>query len=137
MISAETRGYLARFLSVGGVGFLVDAGIFQGLVWLDMGPIAARVVSTVFAVTVTWFLNRRHTFRTSGVSARGHEYLRYWVVHCIGLAINFGAFLIALDVLPIAREIPIIALCAGAAAALVFNFLGARYWAYRTESSCQ
>ena len=137
MISAETRGYLARFLSVGGIGFVVDAAIFQTLIWLDAGPIAARVVSTSIAITATWYLNRRHTFKTAGISPRGPEYLRYWIVQSVGTAISFGVFLVVLDVWSAARDIPILALIAGAAAALVFNFLGARYWAYSTESSCQ
>ncbi len=134
MISAETRGYFARFLSVGGVGFIADAGVFQVLVWLGQGPILARVASTVVAVTVTWFLNRRLTFRTSGVSRRGPEYLRYWLVASVGLVINFGVFLLALAIVPLMQEIPILALFAGAGAAVIFNFIGARYWAYRRES---
>lgn len=137
MISAETRSYFGRFLSVGGVGFLVDASIFQSLIWLEIGPVAARIVSTSIAITATWWLNRRHTFKTSGVSPSGPEYLRYWLVQGIGTAISFGVFLVVLDVSALAREIPILALGVSAGAALIFNFLGARYWAYSTESSCQ
>ena len=134
MISAETRGYFARFLSVGGVGFLADAAVFQCLVWLGQGPIPARIASTVVAVTVTWYLNRRLTFKTAGISRRSTEYLRYWLVASIGLVINFGAFLLVLSSVPLAGDIPILALLAGAGAAVLFNFVGARYWAYQRES---
>jgi putative flippase GtrA len=40
-----------------------------------------------------------------------------------------------LDVFTPLQTVPIVALAAGAAAALAFNFLGARLWAFRLESA--
>ena len=127
------QAILPRFLVVGGCGFLLDAGIFQALVSADVGPIGARVVSAAAAITLTWYLNRRHVFRTHGVNRHGPEYLRYLSVQTFGLVINFGTFLILVTRVEAFRAMPLLALCAGAGLAIAFNFLGARYWAYRVH----
>ena len=122
---------LPRFLGVGACGFLTDVGIFWLLGWLGNEPLPARVVSASAAITLTWYLNRLHVFRTAGFSPHGPEYLRYLTVQAFGLIVNFGAFLFLLARGGVFAELPILALCGGAALAIAFNFLGSRYWAYR------
>ena len=122
---------LPRFLGVGACGFLTDVGVFSLLGWLDEEPLSARVVSASIAITLTWYLNRLHVFQTSGHSAHGPEYLRYLTVQAFGLIVNFGTFLFLLSRGGIFAELPLLALCGGAALAIAFNFLGSRYWAYR------
>ncbi len=46
---------------------------------------------------------------------------------------NFAVFLALLNGVQVLREVPVVALCGGALVAITFNFLGARYWAFRTE----
>ena len=58
---------LARFLSVGGVAFVVDMGLFNLLRFgpgelLAEKPITAKVVSTLVATLVSWVGNRLWTF---------------------------------------------------------------------------
>ncbi len=122
---------LPRFLGVGACGFLTDAGVFSALVWLGTEPLPARLVSASVAITLTWYLNRLHVFRTDGYSAHGPEYLRYLTVQAFGLIVNFGVFLYLLARGGVFAELPLLALCGGAALAIAFNFLGSRYWAYR------
>lgn len=134
MTAQSTRALLARFLPVGGAGFLVDAGVFQLLFTLGHGAMVARVVSTVFAVTVTWYLNRNLVFKTRIVNRSAPEFARYVVVQAAGLAVNLGVFVALLATIEALQRVPIVALCGGAAAAITFNFLGARYWAFRHEA---
>ena len=124
---------LGRFMSVGGFGFLLDLGVFQGLVWLGLEPIPARLVSASMAVTLTWILNRHLVFYTSNQIGRGAEYMRYIVVQALGLSINLGVFLLLLESSELAGRVPVLALIGGAAAAIFFNYLGARYWAFRMD----
>jgi putative flippase GtrA len=133
MTATPTRTLLAGFLSVGALGFLLDVSVFQTLFIFGYGAIAARIVSAGAAITLTWYLNRRHVFRTAQTSRSGPEYARYLLVQTAGLAVNFGVFLALLSGVQVLREVPVIALCGGALVAITFNFLGARYWAFRTE----
>jgi putative flippase GtrA len=133
MICSPTRTLLAGFLSVGGLGFLLDVSVFQALFMVGYGPIASRFVSAGAAITLTWYLNRRHVFRTAQTSRSGPEYARYLVIQSAGLVVNLGIYLALLNSVQALREVPVIALCGGALVAITFNFLGARYWAFRTE----
>ncbi len=133
MTAGPTRTLLTGFLSVGAFEFLLDVSVFQALFMLGYGPIAARIVSSGAAITLTWYLNRRHVFRTAQTSRSGPEYARYVVIQSGGLAVNFGVYLALLNSVQVLREVPVLALCGGALVAITFNFLGARYWAFRAE----
>ena len=69
----------AKFLVVGGIGFLVDAGVLTLAVrHLGASVYAARALSFSVAVLATWLLNRTYVFGTIGHSApMGAEYGRY------------------------------------------------------------
>jgi putative flippase GtrA len=133
MTATPTRTLLAGFLSVGALGFLLDVSVFQTLFIFGYGAIAARIVSAGAAITLTWYLNRRHVFRTAQTSRSGPEYARYLLVQTAGLVVNLGVFLALLNGVQVLRDVPVVALCGGALVAITFNFLGARYWAFRTE----
>ena len=122
---------LPRFLGVGACGFLADVGVFSMLVWLGNEALPARIVLASLAITLTWYLNRLHVFRTAGSSPHGPEYIRYLAVQAFGLIVNFAAFMFLLSRGGIFADVPVLALCGGAALAITFNFLGSRYWAYR------
>lgn len=133
MTSSPTRTLLAGFLSVGALGFLLDVSVFQALFMFGYGPISSRIVSAGAAITLTWYLNRRHVFRTAQTSRSGPEYARYLVIQSAGLVVNLGVYLALLNSVQGLQKVPVVALCGGALVAITFNFLGARYWAFRTE----
>ncbi len=133
MTASPTRTLLAGFLSVGALGFLLDVSVFQALFMFGYGAIVSRIVSAGAAITLTWYLNRRHVFRTAQTSRSGPEYARYLLIQTAGLAVNFAVYLALLYGVRVLREVPVVALCGGALTAITFNFLGARYWAFRTE----
>lgn len=133
MTASPTRTLLAGFLSVGVLGFLLDVSVFQTLFMFGYGAIASRIVSAGAAITLTWYLNRRHVFRTAETSRSGPEYARYLIIQSAGLAVNFAVYLALLNGVQILREVPVVALCGGALVAITFNFLGVRYWAFRPE----
>ncbi len=135
MTRSPLRTLLPAFLSVGGLGFLLDAGVFQILFSVGYGLLVSRVISAALSITLTWYLNRRYVFRTISVNARAPEYARYIAVQTVGMIVNFGVYLILIARFDAFRDLPLLALSCGAFAALTFNFLGARYYAYRANRS--
>ena len=124
---------LVRYAFVGGIGFLVDAGVLSWLVAAELaGPIVARCLSFPPAVLATWVLNRRLVFTSSArsVGERAHEYGRYFTVQLLGALVNLGVYTLLVEHVATLRVWPVAALAVGSAVALLFNFLGAKYWVF-------
>jgi putative flippase GtrA len=118
-----TSRRLPGFVLVGGVGFLVDAGILTVLMTgYGFDPYTARAVSFTIAVTTTWYLNRRWVFDRQTVRLSGREYLSYVTVQVIGALLNLLVFVAAIELVESLRSIPVVPLALGAAVALLFNF---------------
>ncbi len=111
---------------VGTIGFATDAAVLTLLVQhLDANAYAARLLSFVVAMTVTWALNRAFTFRTAQpMSVR--EWLQYAALMALGAAINYGVFAAAYAAWPPARHMPWLAVAAGSLAAMFANFFSMR-----------
>ncbi|NBC48970.1 MAG: GtrA family protein [Gammaproteobacteria bacterium] len=120
-----------RFAVVGALGFGVDALVLTGLVRAGgYGLYEARLLSFAVAVTVTWVLNRRFTFRQRASRDRSSEYGRYFIVQGTGALINLGVYAAVLMAWPVLAAWPVLPLAVGSGAAMVFNFVGSRYFAY-------
>lgn len=122
---------LLKFLTVGSVGFVVEAVILTGLtVYATWSPWQARIPSFLSAVLVTWTLNRRHTFPQRGLKRPTTEAFLYTVIQGGGALINLGVFGACLILWPKLELVPVIPLAIGAAAGFVFNFLLSSKWLY-------
>lgn len=136
-MSVARREYLA-FALVGGIGFLVDAGLLTWLIKIqDWGLYSSRILSFSVAVTVTWYLNRRFTFTKNAGPRRGREYGRYFIVQIIGALINLGVYMFAIVIDPALGNTPIIPLALGSAVAMIFNFFGAKFFAFHNVECSQ
>lgn len=81
-------GAFLRFVLVGGLGFVIDAGLTQALVAMGLAPALARVPAIGCAMAFTWSANRVFTYRVRHErSAR--EALRYAAVAAAMAAINY------------------------------------------------
>jgi len=86
---STTGAKLARFLAVGGIGFVTDAAVFFGFVYGFGGTIvAARVLASLIAMSVTWALNRSVTFSDGRMQNRSAEYGKYLVASFVGMGAN-------------------------------------------------
>lgn len=117
-----------RFCIVGGVGFLVDAAMFELVVRAGMALEMARIVSLFLAMQVTYRLHRAFTFEA--VDVRGHRpWMKFMVSSVLGAVVNYLSFLMTLRLIHIDHAMldRQAAVAVGAGVAMFFN-----YWANKT-----
>jgi putative flippase GtrA len=118
-----------RFCIVGVLGFFADAGMTLAMTQLiHAGPMPGRVVAFVSAASLTWYLNRRYTFRSDG----GNEsWAPYVLLTAFGALINIGVYHAWLQAAGTAPEELVIGVALGSVVALAFNFSVSRYVVFR------
>lgn len=118
------------FLVAGAIGFAIDAGGTAALVAAGLDATGARLPAILAALTVTWAINRRVAFAPAQGSALA-EYGRYLLVSAGGAGLNLLVYLLV--VAGSSARGPMVAgvaVAAGSAAALLFNYLGYRSFAF-------
>ncbi|WP_418957410.1 GtrA family protein [Streptomyces tritici] len=86
----------AKFGAVGGVGLLVDLGVFN-LVrhFTDLPVVRASIVATVVAIAFNYVGFRYFTYRDRDKSGRAREVTLFFVFSAIGLVIQNGVLFVA------------------------------------------
>jgi putative flippase GtrA len=120
------------FVFVGGVGFVVDAGLTMAIAYLGASYIAARVPAIAAAMLATWLLNRRFTFGVRKEKTVG-EAARYAAVALVTAALNFllYSWLVTIGVWP-----PL-AVAIATGTLMGFSFFGYRTLAFRKHADPQ
>jgi putative flippase GtrA len=115
-------GRFFRFAIVGGVGFLIDAGLLALLHHgVSLDPYSSRLISITASASTTWRLNRSLTFGASDRS-QASEGFRYALVAAATAGFNYlvyAALLLAFPSLP-----PIVAAVVATLAAMFFSYAG-------------
>ena len=89
----RARAYeIARFLSVGGIAFVVDLGLFNLLRFgpgevLGHKPLTAKVISVIAATLVSWLGNRHWTFSRQRTERRTRELTVFATINIVCAAI--------------------------------------------------
>ncbi len=128
------------FVLAGAVGFLLDAGLTATLAkGLSLSPYVARPPAIALAIFATWLLNRRIAFRSED-PRWVPEMMRYYAVSGMGAAINYAVYFIAVlafAAMGLTARAPlamlIAAVAVGSIAAMAFNFIGARRYAFNRQ----
>ena len=83
-----------RFLLVGAVGFVVDAGVLLLLTrGFGASPVWGRIPSLMIAITTTWWLHRRFTFRwVKEVRPSAREWFRFALANGVGNGANLALY---------------------------------------------
>ncbi len=126
-LSARAPKGLFRFLSVGMVGLATHTAVFTLMLHLGLAKSQAWLIGLAAGTSVTWQLNRRLTFTSSG-RPRKSEVLRYAFVTVVAQGVSFAVFksVCAFD----ARVPPALALIAGAMVATAFSYSGQRFFTF-------
>ena len=116
--ASSTSARIFRFVLVGGLAFVLDAGLVFALVHLGLDVYLSRALSLIVVVLFTFVLNRQATFAAKGWPSL-QEVAAYVAASMIGLLINYLVFVGATWVkLPL-----LLAMAAGTIVASTFNFL--------------
>lgn len=83
----------ASFLSVGAVGFLADFSAFTALLWVMPSSVyLTRIMAFCGAVFVTWYLNRRFTFKRTGTGGILAEIAAYFAASGVSGGLNISTY---------------------------------------------
>lgn len=119
----------ARFIGVGGAGFIVDIGLTLLLIHRGIDPYTSRVFGILFAMAMTWRLNRALTFGASGTS-QASEGARYFIVGILAAMTSYviyAGLLILFSGFP-----PGLAVIIAVGTTTLLSFLGYSRFAFRT-----
>jgi putative flippase GtrA len=141
-IQSLTRALLAsrflRFSVVGGCGFAVDVSVFFLLHDIaGLSAYAARPFSILAAMICTWLGNRLLTFHdraAEGMGAVFAEWLKFAAANTVGALLNYGTFAGLVGLAPQPFDNRYLALVAGTAVGLVFNFTLSKHVVFRAGS---
>ena len=127
--AGEVRGELGRFALTGLVAYAVDVCVFNlCLLGVGTGPVAAKVISSVFAITVAFLGSRFYTWRHRPRGHAGREYALFFAFSLLAALIQVGALVVSNDVLglegPVADNISGNVVGMGLATAF-------RFWTFR------
>lgn len=110
-----------KFGTVGTFGFLIDTSIVYASRG-ELGLYGAGFASYIVAATFTWLCNRLWTFRGRSNGPAHHQWARFLVVNLVGFALNRGAYVLMIALVPLCTRQPVFATAAGAIAGMFMNF---------------
>lgn len=127
-------GEVFRFGTVGIVAFVIDVGVFNALVHLGSPgvlsdrPLTAKTISTVVATVFAYQANREWTWRDRQRRGWVREYVLFFALNALGLALTLLPLAISRYVLDLDS-----ALADNISANVIGIGLGAlfRFWSYR------
>lgn len=124
------RKQIVGFLIIGGIAFIIDAGILQGLVIVGVDPYVARLFSIFTAIVFTWWFNRKHSFQID-TKPNLKEFLKYFSTSAAGASINWVSYSVLIIYFIIDSNYLVVAAGIATCIAMVFNFLSMKYLVFK------
>jgi putative flippase GtrA len=131
------EGY--KYLIVGAGGFVIDVGLFNFLSiaraqgHVDFDPLLIKTMSFILAITFTYVLNGRWTFRLRTHRPEGlARVLRYSLVSVVGLILSLAPLYVSRNILGFTSLLAdnISANVIGVGLAVLFRFTASRFWVF-------
>ncbi len=133
----ERLAELVRFGFVGGLAFVVDAGLFNLLRFgpgevLGHKPLTAKVLSVAVATVVAWLGNRYWTFAARRTGNRRREFVAFAVANAVGMAIAVGCLAFSHYVLGLTSPLAdnVAANVVGLGLGTIFRYLAYRFFVF-------
>jgi putative flippase GtrA len=133
-------GQFARFGVVGGIGLVVDLGVFNLLLATVLapervheGPVIAKVISSAVAIVCNWLGNRFWTFRAHRGRQLWREGLEFAVVSVAGMLIGVGCLWVSHYLLGFTSRLAdnVAGNGIGLVLGTLFRFTLYRWWVFR------
>lgn len=122
---------IVSFLTVGGLGFLVDAGITQALVsFAGVPQLSARVPAILIAVCLTFYFNKNHTFDAKD-TCLAKSFGLYAISTVVAQSINFAAYTAAVMWVDMSHHFTFLAVAFGSVCGAAITFLLSKYWVFK------
>lgn len=120
---------LAKFCVVGGVGYVINLGVYAVLLHAGLHYLLAATGSFLVAVTSNYTWNRLWTFRDRrrGVAAQGVQFL------LVSLA-SLGANLVVLNILISLGAGKLVGQAVAIILVTPLNFVGNKLWSFRRHA---
>lgn len=119
------------FSFVGVIGFAVDATLtYLFTSTCQVLPIYAKLLAFPFAVTVTWFFNRKLTFSSQN-SNLFSEWVKFFRVSLGGALFNNLSFYFLVERSTFFESHLVLAVAVGSIVGMIFNFIGSRFYVFR------
>lgn len=129
---------LMKFGTVGGLAFLVNAGvvwILMHTVFQDGGHVKAKAIATVVATLFSWVANRYWTFRDKRQSDTKKELIQFLIANGIGMAIELSCVVVSYYVLNLTSPTAsfVSGTIVGTALGTIFRYFAYRFWVYAVK----
>lgn len=119
-----------RFGMVGALGFCWDTATVYATK-SHFGLYAAGTLGFIVAATANWVMNRCWTFRHREHGAAHVQWLKFLAANFVGFIFNRGTFFTLIAISAFCRAQPVLAIIAGTAAGLVFNYFLSKKLVFR------
>ncbi len=122
---------LVQFLTVGGLGTVVNLVLLTAILHLGATPKVAVATAIVLSMCFNFVLNRRFSFGESRKDSWVRQFVGFMTACSVGALINYAVTLLFMGGRLALR--PQLAALVGIAAATVFNFVASRYLVFRSS----
>jgi putative flippase GtrA len=126
---ARMRSEVTQFLVAGGLAYAVDVAVFNLCLYLGVGPVLSKVISSIPATIVAYVGNRYWTYRHRERTGVGREYTMFFVFSAIAAGIQAGCVFVSNHLMGFTSTLAdnISGNIVGMALGTLF-----RFWAFRT-----
>lgn len=104
--------------------------MLYSLLACDIGYILSRIVSFLFAVQATWFLNRRFTFDQPSDIPASRLWLKYLAAMSGGGLLNVGTYTLVMNSFAYHIALPALGIALGSLVGMMANFTVAKIWVF-------
>jgi dolichol-phosphate mannosyltransferase len=122
---------LVQFLTVGGLGTVVNLVLLTLFLHLRMSERVAVALAIVLSMVFNFVLNRRFSFGESRKESWVRQFIGFMSACSLGALINYAVTLVLMG--KTFRLRPQLAALVGIAAATAFNFIASRYLVFRSS----
>ncbi|MGO1291977.1 MAG: GtrA family protein [Brevibacterium linens] len=133
-----------KFLTVGGLGYIVDVGLSNLLAYglgpipalLEGSPIKSKIISTILAMVVVWLGNKLWTYGDRTTSSNMRGVVLFVAVNLAGMIITVIPLGVTWYLLDMRDQLSynISTNVIGIGLAMVFRFYAYRTWVFKDEN---